>query len=111
MEPTKVKRYWLRGLVIGIIVEIGIIFIPVIVLPHPNPITGYSASWMIVFLNIFRGLESIGMPLGNLFVNVIPGCNAQGSWCPILPGLIGYFFTYPILGSIIGWAYGKIKNS
>ena len=98
------------GLLGGILVEIGIILIPVLILPHPDPITGYSASWMIVVANIFKDLVSVGVPLGNFFVKLIPNCNVQGSWCPILPGFIGYVCTYPILGFIIGLVYGKIKN-
>ncbi len=100
----------MRGLLIGILVNIGLIFLPILILPHPDPLTGYSASWMIVVANIFKDLDNIGVPLGNLFTGIIPGCNAQGSWCPIIPGFIGYFCTYPIVGCIIGWLYGKLKS-
>ena len=97
----KHKRYWLRGLLIGVLFIVAISLIPRHVI--------YAIPGLAVITRFFY---SVGMPLGNLFawLNCGEVVSGSGSWCGVGPGLAGYFITYPVLGSLIGWLYGKIKN-
>jgi membrane-associated HD superfamily phosphohydrolase len=87
------KKYWLRGLTIGIIIT---------------------------------GISLILLGIVNLSADALKGSTEWISWVLVVPSLIpmiilsfvigwghtiiGSIITYPLLGLIIGWIYGKIKN-
>lgn len=79
------KRYWLRGGVTLVVIYLAIIFI------YPD-LWFYFLSQPVIHISVILG-----------------GSNSDGYPVMLLVGLLGVLF-YWILGSILGWVYGKIKN-
>ena len=89
----KQKRYWLRGAIVAVMIHIGLSLILLSITGlHPtdnNDLIG------LVFPNVLLGL---------LFVDFLP--DIFGPWS-VLCWLVLFWF---MVGSFIGWIYGKIKN-
>lgn len=81
------KKYWLRGGVTGVILALCAVILPYVFQCIDDPICNAAE-----FINDFGGLADWlgpGLSLLFLLLNVLPGF---------------------LLGTLLGWLYGKIKN-
>jgi len=111
----KKKRYWLRGGIIGLVIDIIIITISFTIKSYSSNIYLYYLSYLnILIISIMRHLYWYIMFNLNLIYLFCPkiGPDFQCDYYieviffNILPTLIVYF----IIGALIGLIYGKIKH-
>lgn len=103
-----IKSDWLRGGFIGLAV-ITLIFISFVFPRSLNPSSYYNSHPLIlsIFLNPLADMnavfyESFGKHLIYNTENILQG--------PTISGLIVIGTIYFIIGSFLGWIYGKIKS-
>jgi len=114
---NKGKRYWLRGGLIGLVVGIiwAIIGMVGVINCHWNPVEGSVVPSGICSNPIIEILFGIPIILGMLIVMVLLWAlfgsmeAVRDNILPILSGIIT-LALFCILGIIIGYIYGKIKN-
>ena len=98
MEKKK-KRYWLRGLLIGLV--IGIVYLILTLFRYSDIGVGWILSGMSITL--FAKIMFVPYIIPILIMDTFK-----------LSGLIIYLglflIEFIIIGTLIGWAYGKIKN-
>ncbi len=95
-EAMKKKRYWLRGLLISIV---GLVLIEALFVYIDNtyPCGGWNCSGLSgwAFLPVFPAFFLLPHDAGDAVSAV---------------ALIGCLLIYPLLGVLLGLAYGKIKK-
>ncbi len=88
----KQTRYWLRG---GILAMLLVVVVALLLF------TLHSFSLQYLLLPIFPGIW---------FVLSVTRASVLGDWSYLIPGAaVLSLALYFIVGSIIGWIYGKIK--
>lgn len=93
----KTKRYWLRGLIVGLIILALIQLVGVVLFFQPCQELGCLINIFFLFTPVLPLLPIIAIGSGIQDFAIVP----------II--IIGYLL-YPFLGILIGLLYGKIKN-
>jgi len=87
------KRYWLKG---------GFIGFSIMVL-------GYCVVMFVPPLYYFFHIGGLLSDPIFMMLNCSP-INYGNNTCELLADVSSYIILYPVMGAIIGWLYGKVKN-
>lgn len=92
------KKYWLVGGIIGLVLYV---LLTIILIPFGSSSCG--GGFFCVYYWFYPTL--ITLPVTYPFAGLVSKFNQSGIFI-----LIGAVLVYFIVGAIIGWSYGKIKN-